>query len=58
MLLYIKHNFPRVNKIYIWFEHPTMSNLNKEIGFTKHYQGKNFKFNIEKLKTNYKKYRN
>ena len=50
MLLYIKKKFPRVNKIYVLLEHPSMEKLNKEIGFTKHYQGKNFKFNLKDLK--------
>jgi GNAT superfamily N-acetyltransferase len=50
MLLHVKENFPKVRKIYIWFEHPTMEDLNKKLGFTKHYQGKHFKFNLKELK--------
>lgn len=49
MLLHVKENFPRVQIIYIGFEHPTMEELNKKIGFTKHYQGKNYKFNLKEL---------
>ncbi len=50
MLLYIRDSLPEVQKIFIYFEHPIMENLNREIGFTKHSQGKHFEFNLKELK--------
>lgn len=50
MLLYIRNKLPKVDKIFIWFEQCMFEDLNKKIGFTKHYQGKHFKFNLKELK--------
>ncbi|MFX0092874.1 MAG: GNAT family N-acetyltransferase [Candidatus Hodarchaeota archaeon] len=49
MLKFIKNNLPKVERILIQGEKSYMREINKKIGFKKHLQGKNYKFDLSEL---------